>query len=157
MIEDAIQISKLFIPLIAFLGLYIAWQQYVANKTKIRLELYDKRFNIYNAIVTVIGEILSSDEKINEEQYKKFFVACNEAQFLLPDDVYACLSKPRELVGIIKVKKRSLYRLDKKDDEGLSKVKEALCNELMEYESELEDLEPSITYSFSRVLKFEKF
>jgi hypothetical protein len=104
MIEDAIQISKLFIPLIAFLGLYIAWQQYIANKTKVRLELYDKRFNIYNTIITVIGEVLSSDEKISEEQYKKFFIACNEGQFLLPDHVYACLSKPRELVGISKLK-----------------------------------------------------
>jgi len=152
--DEWLQVSKLFIPLIAVAGLYIARQQYVVNKTKIRLELYDKRFSIYHSIVTIFENMLC-DEKLNEKEFYAFETSCNEALFLLPDKVLKDVSVARKLAHNWRRLNRQLVAFEKRNlsSDNTDLVKD----EMVSLEEEIESFIEPITKSFATVLKFEQF
>ncbi|WP_028863982.1 hypothetical protein [Psychromonas aquimarina] len=152
--EEWLQISKFLITLIAVAGLYIARQQYVVNKTKIRLELYDKRFGIYHSIVTIFENMLC-DEKVNEKLFFAFETSCNEARFLLPDKVLNDVTQARSLAYKWKRLNRELVAFERKNlsSDNVDVVK----NKMIALEEEIESFIDPMTKSFSTVLKFEKF
>jgi len=141
-----VQISRLFIPVVAIAGIYIAWHQYSANREKVRFDLYEKRFNIYNSISQTLNSLLWS-EGLSREQFHSYQTACNEAQFLLPDEVYLEVKKIRELVG-------KWYVCFTETDRQKTDKHNA---ELISIEEKLEVLEPNLAKSFSLVLNFKKF
>src|SRR4030042_2233781 len=59
--KDCIDIlSALLTPTIAILGIYIAYQQWRTNKNRLKLELFEKRYEIFSSIKKFIANILSS-------------------------------------------------------------------------------------------------
>ena len=52
--------SALLMPTIAILGIYIAIRQWLTNKNKLKLELFDKRYRVFENIMKFIASILSS-------------------------------------------------------------------------------------------------
>lgn len=156
MIQNLVEISKLFIPLIALTAVYIAWQQLQANKTKVRLELYDKRFNIYNDVISVLDDILTTSDGVSEENFRRFFKAVNEAEFLLPDRAFKILIEVKQLIYNFKIKQKSYNKICSSDREDLVRKKEIFSDELVNLECELEKLSPKITEEFKRIMKFEK-
>jgi len=64
--------------------MYIAWQQFTANREKIRFELYEKRFNIYTAVFQFVDNLLWAGWDNVTEEYLKFDIACHEAEFYPP-------------------------------------------------------------------------
>ncbi len=46
--------AEVCLAFIAIVSAIIAWQQYTANRERLRLELYDKRFKIYHVIINFI-------------------------------------------------------------------------------------------------------
>ncbi|WP_341217857.1 hypothetical protein [Neptunomonas phycophila] len=149
--------SKLFIPIVALLGVFIAWQQFQANKTKLRLDLFEKRFAIYTTVISVIDSLLFVTQEIKEEDYWRFMAAVNEAEFLLPDKVVKLLYEAKEKVHLIKIKHRALGRIESSERDDLVAKSEEFRSELEALESELEELSPQITDAFKSVMKFEKF
>ena len=141
-----VQISRLFIPLVAIAGVYIAWHQYTTNREKIRFELFEKRFNIYNSILQTLNALLW-EEGLSREKFHSFVTTCNEAQFLLPDDVFEDVQNIRELVSKWYV---CFIESNRKDTDKHN-------NELLLLEGKLEKLTPALTKSFSAVLNFKKF
>ena len=75
-----------------FLG-YIAYQQMKTNKDKLKLELYNKRFEIYSITLKFYQE-LESDE-LAAETHRKFIEAKHSSKFLFhdKDGIYICLDK----------------------------------------------------------------
>lgn len=151
-LSNLVEISKLFIPVIAFAGVYIAWQQSNTNRVKIKLDLYDKRFALYNTVISSVFEYIYGGEFENKD-YVLFFTACNEAKFLVPDNVYKEIDDIRKLVLKGRIIKNKLNNPD---------LKRVSAQELEEYrkeivgiESKIEDLYPNITESFKTVLKFK--
>jgi anaerobic ribonucleoside-triphosphate reductase len=53
-------LSALLTPTIAILGIYIAYQQWRTNKNRLKLELFDKRYEIFTNIKKFIANILTS-------------------------------------------------------------------------------------------------
>jgi hypothetical protein len=152
--EDWLHISKLSITIIAVVGLYFARQQYLVNKTKIRLDLYDRRFTIYHSVVTVFESMLC-DEKVTEKDFFSFEKSCNEAKFLLPEKVHNQVVKAHSLAFKWKRLNRQLVAFEKNNlsSKGVDEVK----NEMIDLEEEIESFIEPMTASFATVLKFEQF
>src|SRR4030042_5371894 len=78
-------LTGLLTPIIACIALYIAWQQHVTAKRKLRLELYEKRYRIY----VIIKKYLSSGGNSNDDlkRWSDFDSDTNEAKFLFSNDI----------------------------------------------------------------------
>src|SRR5262245_30866216 len=50
-------LSACLSPLVAIVTMYIAWQQFRINKNKLKLDLYDKRYDFYSKLFLLIEEI----------------------------------------------------------------------------------------------------
>jgi hypothetical protein len=60
-IDQIIEASKaLLTPVIAIVAVYVAWQQLNANRRKLKLDLFEKRYAIFEKIGEFIGSILTS-------------------------------------------------------------------------------------------------
>lgn len=154
-LNTLVELSRLFIPVIAFAGIYIAWQQFTAHRDKLRFDLFDRRFKVYDDIINSMYEYLYGAEEIDSEQYRRFKTACNEAQFLLPKNVYGTVNVAKEIFSELHTVKLRIKRYSKKDD-GESKLTE-LKEKAVELEEKLEKTHPIITEKFGEVLRFEKF
>lgn len=88
-LDDAVQISRLFIPLIALSGIFIAWQQFQANREKVRIDLYQRRLEVYKALLEAIQITSFFDEdRDDSEVFRKLSQSMDEAYFLLPERIY---------------------------------------------------------------------
>lgn len=60
-LEALMPVTKLFsalaVPIIGFLGVYIAWKQWETAAYRYRMDLFDKRFGIYEATIDFILSI----------------------------------------------------------------------------------------------------
>ena len=60
-IEQVIEVSKaLLTPVIAIVAAYVAWQQLKTNRRKLKLDLFEKRYTVFEKIGEFIGSILTS-------------------------------------------------------------------------------------------------
>lgn len=107
-----LDISRLFIPIIAVIGIYIVWQQFITNREKVRLELYDKRFKIYDTLVNCLYDFLYG-ENFDNKDYVRFITACNEAEFLVPNRIYLHIDKAKKLIRSGRNIKNRLRTLEK--------------------------------------------
>lgn len=79
-------VTALLTPVIAVLGAYIAVQQWRTAQNKLKLELFDRRFSVYDAARTLISSVLTSGKAKDEEVFK-FLSGTREAKWLLNVDV----------------------------------------------------------------------
>ena len=64
-------LSALLTPLVALLALYIAYQQYKTNQNKLRLDLYDRRLELYSAFSDLYFSVVSSYSIVCGEKFGK--------------------------------------------------------------------------------------
>jgi hypothetical protein len=50
-------LSACLVPLVAIVTTYIAWQQFRISRNKLKLDLYDKRYDFYSKLYSLIEEI----------------------------------------------------------------------------------------------------
>lgn len=89
-----VQFINSFIPIIlTVFGLYIAYQQLLLNKQmrkldiqKVKWELFEKRFRIFNTIKGILFKI-SSEGKIELTELGNFSITTNERKFLFENDI----------------------------------------------------------------------
>ncbi|MEK7512439.1 MAG: hypothetical protein AAB575_05520 [Patescibacteria group bacterium] len=72
--------------MIALVTVYIAYQQYKTNKDKLRLELFNKRFSVYNGFRSALDEIQISP-KFSHDGFKNFYSKTSGGDFLFGDDI----------------------------------------------------------------------
>ncbi len=60
---------------------YIAYQQYLTSKSKLKLDLFEKRYKVYEATRTFLNTILSR-QKYTQEDLNVFFVATSDCEML---------------------------------------------------------------------------
>jgi hypothetical protein len=91
--KDLIDIvAALSIPVIALIAAYIAWQQWRVNERRLKHELFDRNFLVYEAILKFIGSVVTSGKAKDENLYN-FNQDTRAAKFLLGDDVSAFIIK----------------------------------------------------------------
>ena len=79
-------LSALLVPVIAIVGLYVAYQQYQINKQRLRHETYERRLAVYKSVQRYLSEILR-DGKITYNRALQFNSEASEAAFLFDSSV----------------------------------------------------------------------
>jgi hypothetical protein len=78
-------LAALLTPTIAILGAYIAWQQWRTNRNKLKLDLFDKRFQVFENIKKFIASILTSG-RVEDGTEFQFLRDTKSVRFLFQDD-----------------------------------------------------------------------
>ncbi len=94
-----IDILKLVVgAVIAGLAAYIAYQQFQVARTKLRLDLYEKRYKVYTALQQFILKALQK-VKVKEEDFFILHAEIAEAKFLFGPDVVDYITLVRRKVS----------------------------------------------------------
>ena len=96
--------------LTAAIGTWIAWQQHLATKSKLRLDLYDRRYAVFVATNTLLSKIVSN-AAFEVSDLHDFNRDTAQAVFLFDDSLVAYIDGLRD---------RALeFRLNRKQLEAL--------------------------------------
>ena len=79
-------LAALLTPTIAILGSIIAYRQWRIAQNKLKFDLFDRRFAVYDATRALLASIMTSGQAKQEEVYK-FMAGTRTAKWLLNDDV----------------------------------------------------------------------
>ena len=79
-------LSALLTPVIAALGLYIAYQQFSVNKQRLQHETYERRRAVYKTVQRYLSEIMR-DGKTTFDKALQFYQEASEAAFLFDKSV----------------------------------------------------------------------
>ncbi|MFA0267241.1 hypothetical protein AB4490_10565 [Vibrio cyclitrophicus] len=86
--------KELYLPIIMtiYLG-YIAYEQLRTNRDKLKLDLYNKRFEVYAVTLTFYQDLMS--QGASQELHRKFIEVKQSSKFLFDpkDEIYTSLSK----------------------------------------------------------------
>lgn len=92
-LEQAIDVSKaLLTPLIAVIAVYVAWQQMQTNRRKLKLDLFEKRYVVYEKVGEFIGSILTSG-RVAPGSDKQFLVDTKASGLLFGPDISQFVSE----------------------------------------------------------------
>ena len=87
-----VYLAALLTPTVAVLGSFIAYRQWRLAQTKLKLDLFDRRFSVFEAARGLIASIMTSG-KAKDEEVLKFLFATREAKWLLNASVAEYLDK----------------------------------------------------------------
>jgi len=73
-------------PIIGALAVYIAWQQHRTNRNNLRLNLYDRRYEVFDALMSLLAHIAQRVD-VTDEQLYEFYRATNQSQFLFGKEI----------------------------------------------------------------------
>ena len=79
-------LSALLTPTIAVVVAMIAYRQWRTAQSRLKLDLFDRRFAVYDAARNLISSILTSG-KAKDEEMLKFLTHTREAKWLLNDEI----------------------------------------------------------------------
>jgi len=79
-------LSALLVPMIAVIGVYIAYQQYRINGQRLRHETYERRLAVYKCVQRYLSEILRNG-KTTYDRVLQFYSEASEAAFLFDKSV----------------------------------------------------------------------
>jgi hypothetical protein len=74
---------------------YIAWQQWQVASNKLRLDLFDRRYKIYDATRKFL-EVITRDREFEDSQLFEFYAGTSDAAFFFDAAVVDYLSQIRE-------------------------------------------------------------
>jgi hypothetical protein len=78
--------SALLTPIIGITTAYVAYQQYRINKTRLKLEQYERRLTVYKSVDTFYGEVGAAGN-VKYSDVSKLRVETAEAEFLFPSPI----------------------------------------------------------------------
>jgi hypothetical protein len=85
--RDAVQIlAASLAPIIAIFGTYIAWRQHALQRQRLRLDLYEKRFAVFQALMIFLDAALR-DAKLPLDLYHRFRTGTAQVAFLFGAEV----------------------------------------------------------------------
>ena len=78
--------------MIALFVAYIAWQQHRTNKQKLKLDLFDRRFEVYEATKKYLAKIGAKDD-VTRDDLVNFNIETNKSYFLFGNDIQEYLNE----------------------------------------------------------------
>ncbi len=85
-------LSALLVPTVAGFAALIGYRQWKTAHTKLKLDLFDRRYPIYEAARSFISSICVSG-KADEVEVRKFLMATRDAKWLLSNEVVTYFTK----------------------------------------------------------------
>ena len=139
----------LLTPVIACIAVYIAYQQYKTNRDKLRLDLYNKRYEVFYSLMKLLAHILQT-AKVEHEQVNEFSREAKEAVFLFDKDISTYLD-------MVKKKSRDLWAVNEElKDMPRGKERSEKAREVTNLLHWLTNQFDIATKKFSKYLKFEQ-
>lgn len=90
MIEILLETAKVFsgflTPLIGLLAAYIAWQQWNTRRDSLRLDLFDKRYTVYEGVKSFIEEVIREGHPTKEDIFD-LKRKTHDVDFLFGEDI----------------------------------------------------------------------
>lgn len=68
------------------LAAFVAWRQWRTARNKLKLDLFDRRFAVYDAARNLLASIATSG-KVKEDELTKFMIGTREVRWLLNKDI----------------------------------------------------------------------
>jgi hypothetical protein len=88
-----------FFPLatlvLGFAVAYVAWQQWQIARHRLRLDLFDRRYKVYDAARKFLSIILR-EARFEDSQLFEFYAGTSDAEFLFDSDVVDYLEQVRK-------------------------------------------------------------
>jgi len=78
--------NALLTPLIAIIATYIAWQQWQANKLKLKMERYERRLRVYQEVIKMLKQCADGEIRVFSA-IVDFGAATAEADFLFGPEI----------------------------------------------------------------------
>lgn len=97
--------------LTSLIASYIAYQQYLTSKSKLNLDLYEKRYKVYNATRTFLSTILSR-QTYTQEDYNDFFVTTSDSEILFGQKTSNYLKEIRTKAQNMSIAKEEMKNCD---------------------------------------------
>lgn len=85
-------ISALLTPVVAIFGLWIARRQWVTAQQKLNLDLFNRRFSVYDATILAMSTV-GRRGSIRPDEVEQFAAATRGARFLFNEEVEAFLEQ----------------------------------------------------------------
>jgi len=79
-------IKAFLTPMIAILAVWIAYQQHKTSRYKLRLDLYDKRFEVFHRLISLVSSVVQQGN-VTDEQLFEFLRSTAYANFLFDKDI----------------------------------------------------------------------
>ncbi len=78
-------LQALLTPFIGVVAVYIAWQQWKANERRSKLDLFDRRFRVYEEVKKVLALMFTTG--VNDTQIWDFVTKTEDTVFLFDADI----------------------------------------------------------------------
>ncbi|MBW8042466.1 MAG: hypothetical protein FVQ85_21070 [Planctomycetes bacterium] len=88
-------LQGLLTPVIACIAVYIAYQQHKTNRDKLRLDLYNKRYEVFYSLMKLL-ERMKRTGKIEPQHINEFLKESKEDVFLFDNDIVSYLETVRK-------------------------------------------------------------
>lgn len=85
-------LSALLVPTVAIIASFIAYQQWRTAQNKLKHDLFDRRFSVYESSRNFLASVMTSG-KIKDDELFKFLLGTREAKWLLNEKVAEYLEK----------------------------------------------------------------
>jgi hypothetical protein len=86
-------LSALITPVVAIVVVYIAYRQWLTAKDKLKLDLFEKRFKVYEASIKFISSIINNNGMVSNEDMNDFIFNKNCSKWLFNEEIYGYLSE----------------------------------------------------------------
>lgn len=139
-IDEILKILQgLLTPVIGMITTYIAWQQWKTNQSKLKLDRYERRLQIYKEIVRFIS-IGIQDANYDRNELMTFRAKVSEADFLFGEEVSQYIDQlHRRAINLHRWNKEYRdYSQSRPEEYDHSKVVEGMNKELTWVSSQLE-------------------
>jgi hypothetical protein len=125
--EDVVQVmAAALAPIVAIFGIIIAWRQFDINRKRLKMDLFDRRYAVYDAAREFMQEIFQAGVTKPGEKFFQFNFAVGESRFLFDKDVIEFLEKMLKNAFEMQMYMRRLERLPVGDERNIVVEKESL-------------------------------
>lgn len=150
--KDLIQIlAAALAPIIAVLGIYVAWRQHKLQREELRLDLYEKRFAVFQALMEFL-RITLRDAKVPLARYFEYRTNTAQSVFLFGSEISSYL----EEVGKKALKFRELNERLAADAMPMGASRAELAEEESELLSWLSEQPAQAQSLFAKYIAFTK-
>jgi hypothetical protein len=148
-------LSGFLTPVIAVIVAWIAYQQMKINKYKIRIDLFEKRMQIFSVIRESLSKIFTdgSPQKVN---WNDFYFAIEQSKFLLNNELQLYLNEIESKMRQMRATEMLLYGSDGKGGLPVGEQRNKVCDENSELLKWLIDQNEPLQKKFADFMKMNK-
>jgi hypothetical protein len=101
-------LTALLTPCIAILAAYIGYQQWQLNRHKLKLDLFDKRWEVYAATNDMLASLLQGSAEDRRSRAKDFRRMLMDAKFICSKETVAFLGRIERRITEVEASERAL-------------------------------------------------